>query len=126
VALLFNHAASSSNTARGILDCVNAEFYSVARGHSFMTACCALIGSDGRLSFAGAGHPPLLIRRSDGVVEALSSRSTMMGIAPMTEFEEEVTTLASGDVALLYTDGLHSLKSNAGERFTIKTITDAF
>jgi sigma-B regulation protein RsbU (phosphoserine phosphatase) len=126
VALLFNHAGSSSNTASGILACVNAEFYSVARGHSFMTACCAIIGSDGRLSFAGAGHPPLLIRRSDGVVEALPSHGTMMGIDPALEFGEEVTTLASGDVALLYTDGLYSLKSTAGERFTIETITDAF
>ena len=91
-----------------------------------MTACCAVIGSDGRLSFAGAGHPPLLIRRCDGLVEALPSRGTMMGIDPEMEMNETVTTLAIGDVALLYTDGLHSLKSNDGERFNTKAVTDAF
>jgi phosphoserine phosphatase RsbU/P len=126
VALLFNHASSSSNTARGILTRVNEEFYSVVRGRSFMTACCAVIEGDGRLTFAGAGHPPLLIRRRDGVVEALPSRGTMMGIDPTMEIGEAVTTLASGDVALLYTDGLYSLKSNTGERFTNQLVTDAF
>lgn len=126
VALLFDHASSSSKSARGILTRVNEEFYSVVRGHSFMTACCVVIGSDGRLSFAGAGHPPLLIRRRDGVVEALPSLNTMMGIDPEMDSGEAVTTLASGDKVLLYTDGLYSLKSKTGERFTIKTITDAF
>ena len=63
VALLFNHAS----TAHGILARVNAEFYSVLRGHSFMTAYCAIIDCDGRLSFAGASHPPLLIRRRAGL-----------------------------------------------------------
>jgi serine phosphatase RsbU (regulator of sigma subunit) len=126
IALLFNHAASKARTAHGILTRVNAEFYSVLRGRSFMTACCAVIEGDGRLTFAGAGHPPLLIRRREGVVEALPSRNTMMGIDPAMEIRETVTTLASGDVALLYSDGLHSMKTNDGERFTSKTVTEAF
>jgi serine phosphatase RsbU (regulator of sigma subunit) len=104
---------------------VNAEFYSVLRGRSFMTACCAVIEADGRLSFAGAGHPPLLIRRHGGVIEAVPSRSTLIGINPAVEIGETVTTLASGDVALLHTDGLYSLKSSDGERFTSNTLTEA-
>ena len=111
VALLFNHASTESQTAHGILTRVNAEFYTVLRGRSFMTACCAIIERDGRLSFAGAGHPPLLLRRRDGIVETLPSRGTMIGVYPAVEIDETVTTLASGDVALLYTDGLYSAKS---------------
>ena len=126
VAWLFHHASAASRTAHGILTRVNAEFFSVVRGHSFMTACCAVIEADGRVTFAGAGHPPLLIRRRAGTVEALPSRNTMMGIHPAMEIGETVATLASGDVALLYTDGLHSLQSHGGERFTSETITDAF
>ena len=126
VALLFSHASTETTTAHGILTRVNAEFYSVLRGRSFMTACCAVIEGDGRLSFAGAGHPPLLIRRHDGVIEAVPSRSTLIGINPAVEIGETVTTLASGDVALLHTDGLYSLKSSGGERFTSNTLTEAF
>ena len=125
IALLFNQAGAASRTAHGILTRVNAEFFSVVRGASFMTACCAVIEADGRLSFAGAGHPPLLIRRSGGVVESLPSRNTMMGIDPAMMISEAVTTLAPGDVALLYTDGLHSLKANGGERFNSKTVADS-
>ncbi|MEQ1861508.1 MAG: SpoIIE family protein phosphatase [Chthoniobacteraceae bacterium] len=124
VALLFHHASAASITARGILTRVNAEFYSVLRGHSFMTACCAVIDGEGRVSFAGAGHPPLLIRRRDGVVESLPSLNTMMGIDAEMEVSETKTTLASGDVALLYTDGLFGLKSKAGERFTDGTVAE--
>jgi phosphoserine phosphatase RsbU/P len=126
VALLFNHASTESRTASGILTRVNAEFYSVLCGRSFMTACCAVIEGDGRLSFAGAGHPPLLIRRRDGIVEVLPSRGTMIGIDSALEVDETSTTLASGDIALLYTDGLYSSKSNDGERLTGNTLTEAF
>ena len=126
VALLFNHASTESRRAHEILTRVNAEFYSVLRGRSFMTACCAIIEGDGRLSFAGAGHPPLLIRRRDGTVEALPSRTTMIGIYPAVEIGETVTTLGAGDVALLYTDGLYSSKSTGGERLTSNTLTETF
>ena len=126
VALLFNHASTESETARGILTRVNAQFYSVLRGRSFMTACCAVIEGNGRLSFAGAGHPPLLIRRRDGIVEVMPSRGTMIGIDSVLEVEEASATLASGDIALLYTDGLYSSKSNSGERLTGNTLTEAF
>ena len=126
VALLFNHASAASKTAGGILARVNSGFYSVLRGHSFMTASCAVITADGRLSFAGAGDPALLVRRRDGVIETLPARNTMIGLAAELEIGETATTLASGDVALLYTDGLHSLKTSDGERFTSQIVADAF
>ncbi len=126
VALLFNHASTEFTTAREILAGVNAEFYSVLRGRSFMTACCAVIKADGQLSFAGAGHPPLLVRRRNGVVEELPSLVTMIGIYPTVEIKETLTTLGSGDAALLYTDGFYSAKSHAGERVTGETLTDAY
>ena len=124
VASLFERASSASNTARGILTRVNAEFYSVLRGRSFMTACCAVIDAEGRLSFAGAGHPSLLIQRCSGVVEAITSRNTMMGLDPTAEIDETVTTLAAGETALLYSDGLHSLKGSDGARFASQSVAD--
>ena len=126
VALLFHHASAASRTASEILRRVNDEFYSVIRGRAFMTACCAVIDADGRLTFAGAGHPPLLIRRCNASVEALPSLNTMMGIEPAMKVAETETTLASGDVALLYTDGIYSLKSEGGKRFTMEKLTAAF
>ncbi len=126
VALLFNHASSGSNTAHGILARVNAEFYSVLRGRSFMTAGCAVIETNGRLSFAGAGHPPLLLRRRGGAVETVPSLATMIGIQAGLELVETVTTLAPGDAALLYTDGLYSSRFDSGDRLTVDHLTKEF
>ncbi|MEP6822789.1 MAG: PP2C family protein-serine/threonine phosphatase, partial [Chthoniobacterales bacterium] len=126
VAMLFNHASTEARTAHGILARVNAEFYSVLRGRSFMTACCAVIEADGRLSFAGAGHPPLLIRRSDGAVEEVPSLATVIGLHQALEVSETKTTLAPGDTALLYTDGLVSSRSDNGERRTGDDLHKAF
>ncbi|PZR71977.1 MAG: hypothetical protein DLM52_13745 [Chthoniobacterales bacterium] len=126
VALLFNQAISERQTAEGILTKVNQEFYSTLRGRAFMTACCAVVKTDGELSFAGAGHPALLIRRRDGTIETLSSRATMIGIYPALNIEPTVTALASGEAALLYSDGLYSSKENTGERSTAETLAKSF
>ena len=50
----------------------------------------------------------------------------MIGINSALKVDETSTTLASGDIALLYTDGLYSLKSNDAERLTGNTLTEAF
>ncbi len=126
VALLFKHAITESGTACEILMRVNAEFYSVLRGRSFMTACCAVIEQDGRLSFAGAGHPPLLIRRRDCIIEVLPSRTTMIGIHPTLAIEESVTKLERDEIALLYTDGLYSMESKGGGHITSNRLNEVF
>jgi serine phosphatase RsbU (regulator of sigma subunit) len=95
--LLFNRASTLSGTAHGVLTRVNAEFYTLFSGRSLMTACCAVVHPNGRLSFAGAGHPPLLIRRQNGSVEALPSLTQMLGLNPAAEIDPTVTSLAPGE-----------------------------
>ena len=50
----------------------------------------------------------------------------MMGIDPEMQAGEREGMLAPGDVALLYTDGLFSLKTITGERFTGEAISESF
>ena len=126
VALLFNQAITGCQTADAILERVNAEFHSTLHGHSYMSACCAVVKTDGELTFAGAGHPPLLIRRGDGTIETHASRATMIGIFPALHIEPTLTTLAPGDTALLYSDGLFSSKAETGARHTCDTLAAAF
>jgi serine phosphatase RsbU (regulator of sigma subunit) len=126
VALLFNQAITDCNTPDAILTQVNAEFHSTLGGRAFMTACCVVVSRNGRLSYAGAGHPPLLLRRGDGTIETLPSRATIIGIHASLEIEPVETTLASGDAALLYSDGLHSAKAANGERLDADAIAEGF
>ncbi len=126
VALLFNQAITGCQTADAILERVNEEFYSTLRGQAYMTACCAVVRANGEFSFAGAGHPALLIRRRDGTIETHPSRATMIGIYPALQVEPTVTILESRETALLYSDGLFSSKAETGERHTGETLADAF
>jgi serine phosphatase RsbU (regulator of sigma subunit) len=85
-----------------------------------------VVKTSGELSFAGAGHPALLIRRRDGSIETHASRATMIGIFPALHIEPTITKLEVGDAALLYSDGLFSSKTATGERHTGETLAAAF
>jgi serine phosphatase RsbU (regulator of sigma subunit) len=71
------------------------------------TVICGLYDPAGRsLRWARAGHlPPILVR--DGVAETLSlPPGLLLGADPDGLYTEAVTSLESGDVLLLFTDGL--------------------
>jgi sigma-B regulation protein RsbU (phosphoserine phosphatase) len=97
---------------------VNREFRKVFRGRAFMSACCALVDSQGNVTFSGAGHPPLLVRRADGRVEALDSHGTLLGVQDVDQIEQSHATLHTDDTAVLYSDGLLAFKKPDGERYS--------
>lgn len=117
-AQLFHQACVASEEPNAILHAVNRELLAVFSGRSFMTACCALIEPDGRMTFCSAGHPPLLVRRADRSIECVGAHTTMLGLREDSLPEQSHIQLAAGEVALLYTDGLCALKQPDGERFS--------
>ena len=123
-AQLFRQACGSEHEPGAILCAVNREFRKVFGGRAFMTACCALIDSQGRLTFSGAGHPPLLVRRPDGSVDAFGPHGTILGLTEGEQFEQSHTTLEAGDIAVLYSDGLFAFKRPDGERFTHENLRE--
>ncbi|HSI16054.1 MAG TPA: SpoIIE family protein phosphatase [Chthoniobacter sp.] len=122
---LFRQACETEQEPGAILSAVNREFLKVFGGRAFMTACCALIGPDGELTFSGAGHPPLFVRRANGSVDAFGPHGTILGLREGTATEQCQTTLEAGDAALLYSDGLFALKQADGERFTHENLREA-
>jgi sigma-B regulation protein RsbU (phosphoserine phosphatase) len=65
-----------------------------------------LNNSTGELIYINAGHNPPVVVRQDGTVEKLTLGGTILGISPDSGFETSTITLSSGDLLLLYTDGL--------------------
>ncbi|MFJ3583051.1 SpoIIE family protein phosphatase [Streptomyces sp. NPDC090127] len=60
-----------------------------------------------RLSLAGAGHPPPLVRHPDGRVEVLDVQpGPLLGIDPDAAYPVTEIPLVAGQTFLLYTDGL--------------------
>jgi serine phosphatase RsbU (regulator of sigma subunit) len=59
-----------------------------------------------RLTLACGGHPPPLVRRASGVIEALRRHGPLLGVFSKAHFPEIVVDLQPGDTLLVYTDGL--------------------
>jgi signal transduction histidine kinase/serine phosphatase RsbU (regulator of sigma subunit)/DNA-binding response OmpR family regulator len=63
-------------------------------------------GGGFRLTLACGGHPPPLIRRAGGGVEALRTHGPLLGVFDDATFPEATAVLHPGDMLVLYTDGL--------------------
>jgi serine phosphatase RsbU (regulator of sigma subunit) len=72
----------------------------------FVTATVCLLDAAGRLTSAQAGHPPLLVRRPDGVVRPVSSPALPLGLDPEEVYAEHTTALPAGSSVVLYSDGV--------------------
>ncbi len=67
---------------------------------------CVLDGVTGSLTFANAGHNPPVVMRADSRVETLEGGGPPLGILPFAPYCELKTRLDSGDVLVLYSDGV--------------------
>jgi serine phosphatase RsbU (regulator of sigma subunit) len=74
----------------------------------FVTAFYAVLEVDsGRLTYTNAGHnPPLWVRAADGEVRRLTRNAVALGVADGVPISENEIRLDSGDLLLLYTDGV--------------------
>jgi sigma-B regulation protein RsbU (phosphoserine phosphatase) len=116
--LLFRHAAAETGQAAALMDHVEREFQAVFKGHSFMTAACVRISPDrGRVTFCGAGQPPLLVARRGGDhIESIRSARPPLGLNKAAGSIEETFDLEPGEAILLHTDGLYEVRDAAGGR----------
>jgi len=60
----------------------------------------------GLLTFVSAGHPETILRRSAGNAELLGHGSAPLGVFPQRTWNPEETVLDTGDLLVLYTDGI--------------------
>ncbi len=63
----------------------------------------------------GAGHPPVLLHRADGMVE-LGPTGPLVGPVPGS-WDTDGFTMAAGDLMVAYTDGVVEARRGDGEEF---------
>lgn len=84
----------------------------------FVSAFYAVMDApSGRLTFANAGHNVPIVRRADGRVEEAVARGMVLGIMDDMTYDEAATTLAEGDMIVLYTDGITEAMNARGDLF---------
>ncbi len=74
-----------------------------------------------------AHHPPLLVRANDGSFEKLDTEGLPIGLEQKVEYGEGTVQLESGDMVVLYTDGIIEALSEKHEQYEeerlLRTIT---
>jgi phosphoserine phosphatase RsbU/P len=87
-------------------------------GGQLVTAMCVhLNGERGEITYAGAGHPPLLHwRAAEGTIEVLSSDGLLIGFVP-SQYVSRTARVERGDRLLLYTDGVLEAANRDGTFF---------
>jgi len=83
------------------------------------------ISSRRLIQFTTAGHPPPLVwRTADRKFEEAGTDDPILGLEPRGVFHEKQMVVSSGDVVLLYTDGLIEAGRKGGERFGRERLMD--
>jgi serine phosphatase RsbU (regulator of sigma subunit) len=84
----------------------------------FVTAIIAVYDPAQRVArYVSAGHNPGLVCRSNGNVERLEGGGLAMGIDSTQRFEEHKVALSSGDLLVLFTDGVTEARNPRGALF---------
>jgi PAS domain S-box-containing protein len=101
--------------ARGPGDLLSSldRFAVASRATDFATACCAVVDTDtGRLTYASAGHPPILVVSRDGEARWLEDgRSPPLGTLAGVGRTEASIELSEQSMVVLYSDGLVERRS---------------
>jgi sigma-B regulation protein RsbU (phosphoserine phosphatase) len=114
-------------SAAGVLANLNSTIFAITDEKMFVTFAYVLIDPQTHTGqVATAGHPPVLIRRAaSGKVEQFRSATLGMGIREVTPFTSETVPISSGDLFLLYTDGVTEAMNANGEQFGMERLVEA-
>jgi sigma-B regulation protein RsbU (phosphoserine phosphatase) len=84
-----------------------------------------LDAGNNRFTYCNAGHPPAMVLRGGQVFE-LESDNMVLGVEEGEEYKQTFIDLKSGDMLLLYTDGLADARNFDSESFGRQRIIEAF
>jgi phosphoserine phosphatase RsbU/P len=79
-----------------------------------------------RFTYCNAGHPPPLLLRGGKVSELRGEINMVLGVDPTEDYHQAVIDLKSGDLLLLYTDGLTDAMNFNQQTFGRQRLIEAF
>ncbi|NMB77643.1 MAG: SpoIIE family protein phosphatase [Methanomicrobiales archaeon] len=94
-------------SARQVLEGSNTIFMEDSGSVSFVTAFYGILDSrQETFQYVNAGHNPPLLLHADGSLEELEPTGPVIGLVDEPGYEEREVRLRSGDVLVMYTDGV--------------------
>ena len=97
---------------------INEQLCRSTDANRFATLFLALYDDESReLRYTNAGHNAPLLVRADGSIEQLTIGGTVVGAFDWARYTEARTTLAAGDLLLIYSDGISEAQNPGGEEY---------
>jgi phosphoserine phosphatase RsbU/P len=93
--------------ARALVGRLNVQICRHTPASRFITLFYGVYSPDtGSLTYVNAGQNPPLIRRLNGTYEQLGSTGVALGMFERSTFGDETTTVAPGEMLVMYSDGI--------------------
>jgi len=97
---------------------LNTQICRHSPGSRFITLFYAVYTpATGALTYVNAGQNPPLLRRHDGSIDRLQSSGIALGMFEKSTYEAVNTTVNTGDLLILYSDGITEAENPAGQPF---------
>jgi sigma-B regulation protein RsbU (phosphoserine phosphatase) len=107
-----------SSCARECLDHANTLLYNSTDSEKFATLFYAILDTrEHRLSFANAGHNHPFLVAKNGTVQRLKTIGIPLGFLEQFEFSEHSLTLESGDMLVVFSDGISEAMNSFEEEY---------
>ncbi|HYL97311.1 MAG TPA: GAF domain-containing SpoIIE family protein phosphatase [Blastocatellia bacterium] len=110
---------------RVVMARVNRLLYESTEGDRYITTFYGLIDAEHkRLLYINAGHNPPLLLHTDGTSELLMDGGLPLGVFPDSKYSESIVNLSSGEILVLYTDGVVEAKNAADQDFGVSRLAE--
>lgn len=101
-----------------LLNLLNQVLVDSLRGEYMMSGIATRYNADSRMfTIANAGHHPVFLARRSGLQSIAGDRSPPLGATRAQKYTEQGLLVQSGDVLIMYTDGVIDCMSPAGQPF---------
>jgi len=106
------------NTVAAIVSSVNEQLCQSTDSNRFATLFFAFYDDETRrVRYTNAGHNEPIVVRADGSVERLTTGGMMVGAFDFARYEEAPFILATGDMLLVFSDGISEAQNADGEEY---------
>ncbi|MHC5006831.1 MAG: SpoIIE family protein phosphatase [Planctomycetota bacterium] len=122
---LIKSAAADDPSPASILTRANTELSDRNESCMFVTIFVGILNvKTGRIRYTNAGHNPPYLKHADGSISAVNKRhGPVIGGMPGLTYAEDELVLASGDLLVMYTDGVTEAMSPAEDLYTEKRLS---
>jgi len=103
---------------RSIMFKVNNLLFESTDSDIFVTAVYGVLDTKNKIfTFTNGGHNAPIFRDAEGKMEYLLEGGVALGTFENSQYEERALSLSSGDILVLYTDGVTEAKNEKEEEF---------